>query len=476
MLEAGAGCASLVRATLAALGAFALMGCHDAETAAVIEVQSDLGTSLTRVDIDVRDALDQVSGDQFSFDSATNPSYRVPFSFRIARRAASEFVIKASGYDHAEVRTATKLRVRLNQGQTLHRTLFLSAACAHVDCGDGLTCNPLDRSCQAITESSTPGGASNTQFDAGTPGADASAADGGQDSGAADSGGRPMSTQPNADAGASPAAGSDGRSTPPASGAGGTAGAGGAGGSSDDGSISTDTDAGVDNRGRLVRKQWTQVDHGGHGYVVWNTVNYDDVDETLTFDETAFTVTNVSSDHADDDIATFPSVYLGSLYYMDSADSSLPKQVSTIRSIALTFNDNADKVLGSFNAVCAAWLNTSAERQGDVATGGFVEIWFYPHSGQTPFGTIIQHGATVPGVTGTWDVWLGSDAGLLSMVYERTEPITSFDGDLNPFLVDATQRPNGLPGTWYLAALLTGFEIANGGTGLHADPISIVVN
>jgi hypothetical protein len=479
MLDSGVRCALNMRATFAALWvALALLGCHDPETAAVIEVQSDLGTSLTRVDIDIRDAQDHVSGDHFSFDAEANPSYRVPFSFRITRHAASEFVIKASGYDHADYRTEMKMRVRLVEGQTLRRTLFLWAACAHTQCDDGLTCNPIDHSCQPISESSTPA-ESSRGFDGGTAGADAAAADGGQVSGAAGGGGRPPD---GADAGQSPAAGSGGAKSAAGSGGepakpthdAGVSGAGGAPGASDAGDLmSTDTDAGPDNRGRLARKQWTHTEHAGRGYVVWNNVVYDDADETLSFDETAFTVTNVITDHPDG--AAFPAVYIGSLYYMDSDDGNLPKQVSAIRSLDLTFSNNADQVSGAFNAITSAWFNLTAERQGDVATGGFLEVWFYPRSDQPPIGTMIQQAATVAGVAGQWDVWFGSDAGLFSMTYRRTEPITSFDGDLNPFFVDASQRPSGLPSTWYLAALSTGFAIASGGNGLHADAISMIV-
>jgi hypothetical protein len=450
----------------------------------VIEVQSDLGASLSRVEIEIRDALDQLSGDKFGFDAEADPIYRVPFSFRVARSAATDFVIKATGYQRDVPLTTMKMRVHLLAGQTLHRTLFLWATCGRTECGDGLTCNPLDRACQPISESSTPSGAAVGGGDAGLA-FDAGAADGGGFDAGINDGGRaapaPRAGQTGASgsaadsggAGVSGSAADSGASGSARAGNAGQAGRAGAGGIEEIGPR-TDSDAGPDDSGRLTRGQWTQIEHAGNGYVIWNNVFDNAADMTLSFDETAFTIT--SSRGSNSEGIAFPSVYVGSIYYMDSIATNLPRQVSAIKHIDLTFNHNAGSVPGVYGAIASLWLNVGSEREGDTLTGGYVEVWFYSTPpDQLPHGSVVQYGATVPGVPGTWDVWVGPDGSELSIVYVRTTPTTSFDGDLASFMSDAVQRPNALPNTWYVTGVLAGFGIESGGAGLHADAISIAI-
>ena len=150
-----------------------LSGCGaTAETAAIVEVQSDLdGTStegtLTRVDVELRDAEDRAIGDTFSFDSSV-AKYGVPFSFRVVQaHGHAEFVVRAAGFERGAFASEMKTRIRFVPGETIHRTVQLAAACGALRCADGETCDPGSAACAPIPAaigSTEPSGGAATQL------------------------------------------------------------------------------------------------------------------------------------------------------------------------------------------------------------------------------------------------------------------------------------------------------------------------
>src|SRR5215510_991191 len=133
-------------------------GCDELDTAVLIDVDSDLGTDLTRVEIEIRDAHDQRTLDRFSFDAEQDAHYRAPFSFRIEPRSDpnAAFVLSASGYRRSEFLSQAKLRIEQVEGATQRIGIRLLAACRDVRCDDGESCDPLSATCGELGSSGGP--------------------------------------------------------------------------------------------------------------------------------------------------------------------------------------------------------------------------------------------------------------------------------------------------------------------------------
>jgi hypothetical protein len=496
-------------------------GCGDtAETAAIVEVHSDLDAALTRIDIELRDADDRAIGDSFSFDSAV-AQYSVPFSFRVVQaHGHAEFVVRATGFAGGAFVSEMKARIRFAAGETIHRRLQLAAACGALRCADGETCDPDSAACAPIpaaigaTEPSAGAGHPGVAGrDAGTAGhkAPAMAGEGGR--GAAGAGGSGTAGDAQASAGASGSAAISGQSGTSAAqagssgrvdaaGGGGTSVGGGAGqagtaagiggsaaaGRGGSGAAGTTTNAGRNaagsggipaagsdgNSGDLTTNSaWAAVTYQGRNYIVQNNVFNPDATQTIHYDSTSFSVTSVmgSADYG----VSFPSVYIGSVYYRDTTNSNLPMQVSAIKGIDISFSHNAGSVAGTYNAFSAGWFSAGAQREAGAPSGGYLEVWYYASPDQRPPGSISEAGVSIAGVAGQWDVWQGTCNDHPCIEYLRTQPITSFQGDLSPFFADAVKRSGALQSSWLLTGLFCGFEIHAGGVGLHADNVSMTV-
>jgi hypothetical protein len=503
-------------------------GCSDtAQTAAIVEVQSDLDAALTRVDVELRDADDRAIGDTFSFDSAV-AKYGLPFSFRVVQaHGHAEFVVRATGFQRGALVTEMKARIRFVPGETIHRMVQLAAACGALRCAEGETCDPGSAACApipaAIGSTEGAGQPAVAGRDAGTAGrkSPAMAGDGGRGAAAGDGSGTAGTAR--SDAGASGSAaisgrGTGGTSAGRAGGAGradavggagsgaagssgtsaangGGAGQGGAGnggsaaaGGGGSGAAGTTANAGRNaagsggnptagsdgNSGDLTTSSaWAPVTYQGRNYIVQNNVFNPDATETIHYDGTSFSVTSVMGS-ADYGVA-LPSVFIGSVYYRDTMNSNLPMQVGAIKGIDISFSHNAGSIAGTYNALTAGWFSAGAPREAAAPSGGYLEVWYYASPDQRPPGSITEAAVSIAGVAGQWDVWQGTCNDHPCIEYLRTQPITSFQGDLSPFFADAVKRSGALQSNWLLTGLFCGFEIHAGGVGLHADSISMVV-
>jgi hypothetical protein len=182
----------------------------------------------------------------------------------------------------------------------------------------------------------------------------------------------------------------------------------------------------------------------------------------------------------------FPSIFIGANNRHATAGSNLPKQVSTLTSVptSWTWNDAgtlADEEANIYNATYDVWFATdpvpATEGNASGPSGGFLMVWYHKPVHAQPIGQVMWPAVTIPGVSGTWDIWLGKNGTEPCISYVRTDTILSLSFDLNLFIQDAVaNRPNSIQSTWHLTNIFSGFEIWQGGINLESTSWCAAVN
>ncbi|MET0790017.1 MAG: hypothetical protein ABW061_00725 [Polyangiaceae bacterium] len=184
----------------------------------------------------------------------------------------------------------------------------------------------------------------------------------------------------------------------------------------------------------------------------------------------------------------FPSMFIGANSRHSTANSNLPKQVSSHTSVPTTWNWNdngtlADDTTNSFNATYDVWFSKNAQGEPNAVgpSGGFLMVWLHKPMDAQPIGKVLYPAVSIPGVSGTWDVWIGMNGMVPCTSYVRTADTLSLSYDLNDFIKDAVSNRtnNGTPvldSSWYLTNIFTGFEIWRGGVNLESTSFCAVVN
>jgi hypothetical protein len=182
----------------------------------------------------------------------------------------------------------------------------------------------------------------------------------------------------------------------------------------------------------------------------------------------------------------FPSIFVGANNRNSTTGSNLPKAVSELTTVPTTWNwkDNGsltDTTANSYNATYDVWFSTQAAGEPNAAgpSGGYLMVWLYDPPDAQPIGTAsaVIKAVTVPGVPGTWDVWIGLNGTRPCISYVSTEPRLGLSFDLNAFIKDAVaNRPNTILQTWYLTNIFIGFEIWRGGVNLETTNFCAIVN
>jgi len=121
------------------------------------------------------------------------------------------------------------------------------------------------------------------------------------------------------------------------------------------------------------------------------------------------------------------------------------------------------------------------EPNSSSPSGGFLMVWLHKPKDAQPIGKVLYPAVTIPGVSGTWDVWIGMNGRVPCTSYVRTEDTLSLSYDLNDFIKDAVSNRtnNGTPvlqNSWYLTNIFSGFEIWRGGVNLETTSFCAVVN
>jgi hypothetical protein len=223
---------------------------------------------------------------------------------------------------------------------------------------------------------------------------------------------------------------------------------------------------------------WAAVTRDGRNYIVQNNVWGGTSDQTVTYDGTTFTVTQQSGSNPTNGApVSFPSVFIGSNNGRSTADSNLPKLVSSLTTVPTTWTNNAGTPSGTYDAAYDVWFSTTAAGDPGSPSGGFLMVWYYKPQNAQPIGSVKFPAVTIAGVSGTWDVWIGDNGSVPCISYVRTQSIQSLSYDLNSFIKDAVaSRPGTIQSGWYLTNVYAGFEIWSGGVGLKTTSFSAVVN
>jgi hypothetical protein len=182
----------------------------------------------------------------------------------------------------------------------------------------------------------------------------------------------------------------------------------------------------------------------------------------------------------------FPSIFIGANSNHTTAGSNLPKAVSALTTVPTTWNWNdngtlADSTANSYNATYDVWFSTNAagEPAASGPTGGYLMVWLHKPTDAQPIGSVAaaNKAVTIPGVPGTWDVWIGLNGTHPCISYVSTQTTLSLSYDLNLFIQDAVKnRPNTISSAWYLTNIFTGFEIWRGGVNLESTSFCAIVD
>lgn len=219
----------------------------------------------------------------------------------------------------------------------------------------------------------------------------------------------------------------------------------------------------------------------GRSYYVQNNVWGDTSTQTLSYNGTTFEVTtqtgsNMASGPSAMGPVSYPSTFIGSNYNRTTNGSNLPKQVSALRSVKTGWSNNAGSgIVGTYNAAYDVWFSTSAAGDMMAPSGGYLMVWYSKPNGAQPIGSADPTPVTIPGVSGTWDVWLGQNGGKPCISYVRTQATDSLEFDLNAFIQHATTRGGAIQSSWYLTNVFAGFEIWSGGVGLKTTAFYAIV-
>jgi hypothetical protein len=177
-------------------------------------------------------------------------------------------------------------------------------------------------------------------------------------------------------------------------------------------------------------------------------------------------------------------MFIGANSRNSTAGSNLPKPVAQLTTVPTTWTwaDNgtlADTTTHSYNVAYDVWFSTNAagEPTASGPSGGYLMVWLYDPPDAQPIGTPMFEGVTIPGVAGTWDIWIGLNGTRPCISYVSTQPLLSLSFDLNVFIKDAVaNRPNTILSTWHLTNVFIGFEIWRGALNVETTAFCAIVN
>ncbi|WP_082373319.1 hypothetical protein [Nocardia sp. NRRL S-836] len=165
---------------------------------------------------------------------------------------------------------------------------------------------------------------------------------------------------------------------------------------------------------------------------------------------------------------SYPSVFLGCHYTNCSPGSTLPMQVSRIRSA--TSSINYRYAGGTYDAAYDIWLDPTPKTNG--VNQMEIMIWFNRQGSIQPIGSVV--GTTNVGGR-SWQVWRGSNGSNNVISYVAPSPINSWSFNVLDFVNDVRNR-GAITSSWYLTSIQAGFEPWNGGAGLAVDNFSASVS
>jgi cellulose 1,4-beta-cellobiosidase len=170
--------------------------------------------------------------------------------------------------------------------------------------------------------------------------------------------------------------------------------------------------------------------------------------------------------------ASYPSIYRGNHYGTATANSGLPKQVSSL-SVSTSWSFGTVKT-GVWDAAYDIWFYQTSDYTGGSYDGAELMVWLSCQGGIQPAGIEV---ANVSLAGATWEVWYAARSTTMNwqyIAYERISNATSASFNINTFVVDAVSR-GYIQNSWYLISVEAGFELWRGGTGLKSNSFSVSV-
>ncbi|MFM0291160.1 GH12 family glycosyl hydrolase domain-containing protein [Paraburkholderia megapolitana] len=162
-------------------------------------------------------------------------------------------------------------------------------------------------------------------------------------------------------------------------------------------------------------------------------------------------------------IKAYPGIYRG---WQDGGSWSpdaggFPQQISvqgsmpTSVSFSMSGNNQYDAAYDLFFSPSTNPGSPSAEMM----------VWL-SYSGNQPAGSKVASGVSLGGMSGTWDVWSGN-VGWPVYTFVRDAQVTSFSGNLQPFVYYLSYTNSWLNRSWYEMDIQFGAEIiqSNGANG-----------
>jgi len=212
-------------------------------------------------------------------------------------------------------------------------------------------------------------------------------------------------------------------------------------------------------------------DGSRNAYVVQNNGWGNFQSQTLTYSGASFTISNAAGTpgSARNEPFSFPSIYIGTNGSAATEGSNLPRQVSAISSIPTCMAWSGGT--GQFNVTYDVWFSGSAG--GTTADAAYLMVWYHKPSGYQPVGTSVASAVSIAGQT--WAVWYGNNGQSPVISYVHNGDLPSYSFDLKTFIDDAAGR-GYLQSSWYLIAVMGGFEIWEDGSGHRLEGFSAVVN
>ena len=150
----------------------------------------------------------------------------------------------------------------------------------------------------------------------------------------------------------------------------------------------------------------------------------------------------------------------------------LPAAISSLTKVNTGWRWTANGNNGQYNAAWDIWLGNG------TTLSAYLMVWLRVPPGQQPAGAAATAGATVPGLPGTWDIWIGSVQGhpIVNYVAKRGQDLPELEYNVLDVYHDALGRGYSLPGT-HIMAVAVGYEVWNGPvTNLATDDFYVDVH
>lgn len=220
----------------------------------------------------------------------------------------------------------------------------------------------------------------------------------------------------------------------------------------------------------------------GNLYFVMNNVFNDTAtSQCFAVAGTGFTVTTANHNIAPNGLpATYVAIVRGCHFGNCSANSDLPKLVSTITSAPTSFavHTAGDIWDASYDVWFDHTTNTTSRNNGLE-----LMIWL-DSAGVMPIGNQVDT-ATIAGAS--WQVWYSASASPPVISYRRATATASVSFDLELFMADAMTRntatgkaPAGgspaLDAAWYMTSIQAGFELWKGGQGAAVTSFAAAIH